>query len=318
MDSAASNIWKKLSWANLKTAISSTFVTLAGVSQTLSGKVGLGVTPTEKLSVAGNVNISGSYLYGNSAVGPVEVYGFFTDFTGYGQGGLPALVPGSFDRLRFLDKKGGTITSSITPATGAESLVYIVDGTAAFAVFDATGSPVVITMTLESAYSNQRDFSIIFYPGYAPSSFTVQFYDASDALLGQDVQTAWPSTQSVYVFKTSISFYGTKKVIITLNAPKSGYSYYHIFSVFWSNYGFPQSPSSVNRKFGGDVGSERPRHPPKSTPSPPPSSCAAATTRATTWDQQRTARASRHSTSSAPRLPQSGRYRTPRQTQYTT
>jgi hypothetical protein len=253
MDSAASNIWKKLSWANLKTALSSTFVTLAGVSQTLSGKIGLGVTPTEKLSVAGNVNISGSYLYGNSAVGPVEVYGFFTDLTGYGQGGLPALVPGSFDRLMFLDKKGGTITSSITPATGAETLVNIVDGTAAFAKFDATGSPVVITMTLESAYSNQRDFSIIFYQGYAPSSFTVQFYDASNALLGEDVQTAWPSTQSVYVFKTGISFYGTKKVIITLNAPKSGYSYYHIFSVFWSNYNYQQSPSSVNRKFGGDV-----------------------------------------------------------------
>lgn len=250
---SVSGLLEYLSWANLKTGLSSVFVTLAGASQTLSGKVGLGVTPTEKLSVAGNVNISGSYLYGNSAVGPVEVYGFFTDFTGYGQGGLPALVPGSFDRLMFLDKKGGTITSSITPATGAETLVNIVDGTAAFANFDATGSPVVITMTLESAYSNQRDFSIIFYKGYAPSRFTVQFYDASNALLGEDVQTAWPSTQSVYVFKTGISFYGTKKVIITLNAPKSGYSYYHIFSVFWSNYGFPQSPSSVNRKFGGDV-----------------------------------------------------------------
>jgi hypothetical protein len=49
MDSAAANVLKKLSWANLKTALSSVFVTLAGSTQNIAGKIGLGVSPTAVL-----------------------------------------------------------------------------------------------------------------------------------------------------------------------------------------------------------------------------------------------------------------------------
>ncbi len=252
MDSAASNIWKKLSWANIKTALSSVFVTLAGVSQTVTGKIGIGVSPAETLSVGGNLNITGDFLYGNPSASAVEMYGVCTDYTGYGSGGLPTLIPSSFDRLMFLDKRAGaSITSSVSPDSG--SLSNLVDGLGTFARFDSATSPVTITLTLDASYSTMRDFSIIFYKSYVPSSFSVAFYDSFDALLGQDVQAAWPSTKSNYIFKTDNSFYLTKKIIITLTAPKSGYNKYHIFGIFWSNYFYQQFPAYLHKGSGGDV-----------------------------------------------------------------
>ena len=55
MDSAASNIWKKLSWANLKTALESIFLRLSGTSQTVTGTVNFSGT-LKAVSPTGGVN----------------------------------------------------------------------------------------------------------------------------------------------------------------------------------------------------------------------------------------------------------------------
>ena len=51
MDSAASNVLKKLSWSNIKTALGSAFVQLSGGAgtQNLLGKLGIGISPTATL-----------------------------------------------------------------------------------------------------------------------------------------------------------------------------------------------------------------------------------------------------------------------------
>jgi len=220
----------------------------------VNNKIGIGITtPSESLEVNGNVIIAGGKYLGAdlSNKQPSEIFGFFTDFTGYGRGGLPLIVPGAFNQLLFLPYKGGSITSDKTPAYG--SLSQLVDGRGAPVYWNASDAPVTITFNLETAYSYMRQFIIYFYPNYAPSQFTVEFYDANDQLSLSDTQTNWPAEQGVYVLLTGTQAYGTKKIKIILQAPKPGFGYMHIFEVVWTNYELDPFPAYLNRGSGGTI-----------------------------------------------------------------
>ena len=219
MDSAASNIMKKLSWANIKAALSALFVPLTG-----------------------------------NSTAPVEIGGVYTEVLGYSKGGAPLLVPGAFNRLAMLGFKGGSITSTVAPIAG--TLDNLVDNRGTEVRWDSAALPVTITFTLEATYSHGRHFILYFYGNNAPKSFSVEFYDSSMVLLYSTSQTNWSSTDAVYTLATGGACYGTKTIKVTISEAKVGYAYAQLFLVSWTVYNKKSiaiAPTYLSRQDDGDI-----------------------------------------------------------------
>lgn len=152
--------------------------------------------------------------------------------SGYDNRGAGYILPGAWDRLLFLTKKGGSVSATVPPASG--DLDNMFDGTGSKVHWLASDLPVTITITLETTYSYCRDFFIHFYPNYAPKEFKVRFKDSSGAVLREVWETNWDPGDHLFVLAGgNYDLYGTKTIEIELIQAKDGYSYAHIFEVIW-------------------------------------------------------------------------------------
>lgn len=180
---------------------------------------------------------------------PKTLAGFACGISGYGYSpnGFPFLVPTAWDRLAFLDKKGGSVVADKAPVGG--SVLNVVDGTGSYVEWRAADCPITITLTLETVYNYCRSFFLYFRPDSAPREFRIRFYDSSDALLGEYHIQNWDPANEVCM--PGWGWYGTKKITIELIAPKEGYPYIQLFEVCWAYPYGPLFPTLVSK--GGDT-----------------------------------------------------------------
>jgi hypothetical protein len=205
-----------------------------------SGNVGIGnPLPSTKLSVNGRI----STLYNNYFDTLGSIYGGFDEY------GETPLLYGAYNKLAFLTKEGGTVDFSIAPTGGTADNLF--DGKGAWVYWKNPSGDISLTIDLPSTLNYMRELIIQFVGVYYPTSFTIEFYNASNSTWTTfDNVVGW--NKNYYAKKLNSYGYNIDKIRFTMHSYNNSDNV-HISEIIMTFYNVPPMNYYLYRGGGQNV-----------------------------------------------------------------